>query len=321
MIDPALRMLKLLSLLQTRKSWPGAELAGRLEVSARTLRRDIERLREFGYIVSATRGTDGGYQLEPGADLPPLLLDDDEAVAIAVGLRTAANGAVTGIEETSVRVLAKLEQVLPARLRRQVNTLSTYTVSMSMPGPTVDADALTAIAQCCRDWERLCFDYRSRDEVNTTRNVEPNRLVCLGRRWYLVAWDVERHDWRTFRVDRMCDIRSSGARFAARELPATDAAEFVRNSMRSAPRRFDVVATVHATQDDIRARFAMRDAVVEPVDARSCRLTMSGDSLEWLAMSLGVLNFHFEVHQPPELIAYMAVLAERFANSTKSTSM
>lgn len=312
MIDPALRMLKLLSLLQTHKSWPGTQLAERLEVSPRTLRRDIERLREFGYIVSATRGTDGGYQLEPGADLPPLLLDDDEAVAIAVGLRTAANGAVSGIEETSVRVLTKLEQVLPARLRRQVNAVASYTVQVPLSGPTVDAEMLTAITQACRDWERLTFRYTKPDSEESDRNAEPHRLVAFGRRWYLVAWDVDRHDWRSFRVDRITEL-AVGNKFAPRELPAGDAAEFVKDSMRVAHRHFDVVASVHASAQDIRKQYGMRDARITQVGDDKCTVEFSGDSLEWIAMSLVFLGFEFEIHEPEELKECARAIAQRFS--------
>src|SRR4051794_14852220 len=209
MANTSARMLRLLSLLQTHRFWPGHELADRLEVSERTLRRDVDRLRELGYPVAASRGVAGGYQLRSGAAMPPLLLDDEEAVAIAVGLRTAAGGAVDGIEETSVRALTKVIQVMPPRLRRRVDALQAYTVpafwGQGRGGPTVDADALTVIAQACRDDERLRFGYTTRDGRETTRLVEPHRLVSLGRRWYLVAFDIERHDWRTFRVDRLTE--------------------------------------------------------------------------------------------------------------------
>src|SRR3954447_5276985 len=190
MSETSARLLKLLSLLQTRRDWPGEELARRLEVSCRTVRRDVERLRGLGYPAAAVRGPAGGYRLHAGPAMPPLLLDDDEAVAIAVGLRTAARASVTGIEETSVRALVKLEQVLPSHLRRRVNALQTATVTLATSGsPTVDPETLTAIAGACRDRERLRFDYRGRDGIESRRIVEPHTLVNLGRRWYLVAWD------------------------------------------------------------------------------------------------------------------------------------
>src|SRR5512141_2586239 len=208
------RMLQLLSLLQTHRHWPGTELAGRLEVSERTLRRDVERLRDLGYPVHAVRGVAGGYQLRAGAAMPPLLLDDEEAVAIVVGLRAAASGMVDGIEDTSVRALGKLVQVMPPRLRRRVDALQSHTVPAVFgsltSGPTIDADVLTTLAQACRDDERLTFGYRNRGGDATDRTVEPHRLVSVGRRWYLVAWDLTRHDWRSFRLDRMGEATMTG---------------------------------------------------------------------------------------------------------------
>src|SRR6476619_2562447 len=214
------RLLKLLSLLQTRRDWTGDELARRLEVSGRTIRRDIERLRELGYPVDALTGPSGGYRLHAGTAMPPLLLDDDEAVAIAVGLRTAARASVTGIEETSIRALVKLEQVLPSHLRRRVNALGAVTTTLSYEGgPTADPQVLTLLAAACRDRERLRFGYQAREGERSRREAEPHSLVNVGRRWYLVAWDCGRKDWRTFRVDRLTRPHASG-RFQPRELPA-----------------------------------------------------------------------------------------------------
>src|SRR6478672_8197075 len=181
------RLLELLSLLQGRREWPGAELANRLEVSGRTIRRDVERLRELGYPVESLTGPAGGYRLRAGTAMPPLLLDDEEAIAIAVGLRTAARASVTGIEETAVRALVKLEQILPARVRRRVAALGSATITLPVAGPTVDPQHLTVMAAACRDSERLRFAYRSRDGVESQREVEPDSVVNLGRRWYLVA--------------------------------------------------------------------------------------------------------------------------------------
>ena len=202
MSETSSRLLTLLSLLQARRDWPGAELAERLEVSGRTIRRDVERLRGLGYPVQALTGPAGGYRLRAGSAMPPLLLDEDEAVAIAVGLGTAARASVTGIEETAIRALVKLQQVLPEHLRRRVAALASATVARAPGGPTVDPEHLTTIAAACRDTEGLRFAYRSRDGTASRREVEPHALVNLGRRWYLVAWDRRRTDWRTFRVDR-----------------------------------------------------------------------------------------------------------------------
>src|SRR5438105_9262013 len=231
------RLLEMLSLLQGRRDWPGEELADRLEVSARTVRRDIERLRQLGYPVESLRGRAGGYRLRAGSAMPPLLLDDEEAVAIAVGLRTAARASVTGIEETAVRALVKLEQVLPSHLRRRVAALGSATITMPVGGPTVDPQHLTVIAGACRDSARLRFAYRSRDGTDSRREVEPHALVNLGPRWYLLAWDRTREDWRSFRVDRLARPASTGVRFTARRLPAKDAAAFLKESIIGAPNR------------------------------------------------------------------------------------
>jgi predicted DNA-binding transcriptional regulator YafY len=309
-------MLRLLSLLQTHRFWPGGELADRLEVSERTLRRDIDRLRELGYPVNASRGVAGGYQLQAGSALPPLLLDDEEAVAIAVGLRTAAGGAVDGIEETSLRALTKVVQVMPRRLRRRVEALGAYTVPAAWSGgPTVDALALTVIAQACRDDERLRFAYTARDGSQTRRLVEPHRLVSLGRRWYLVAWDVERHDWRTFRVDRLSDPESTGARFRQREVPTGDAAEFVRSQLASVPTRYRVVVRLQTAAADVE-RVVRHWGTVEPLDHDSCGLTMNVDSFEWPAFVLAVVGAEFEVVEPTELADYLRERGELFVRAT-----
>src|SRR5207248_10682 len=207
------RLLALLSLLQARRDWPGTKLADRLEVSARTVRRDIDRLRRLGYPVESLTGPAGGYRLRAGSAMPPLLLDDEEAIAIAVGLRTAARSNVTGIDETAVRALVKLEQVLPAHLRRRVSALGAATWTLPAGGPTVDPRHLTEIAAACRDHECLRFGYQRRDGTESRRDTEPHALVNQGRRWYLVAWDRAREDWRTFRVDRMTKPAATGARF------------------------------------------------------------------------------------------------------------
>ncbi|WP_449482531.1 helix-turn-helix transcriptional regulator [Streptomyces avidinii] len=232
MTDTPARLLTLLSLLQTPREWPGSELAERLRVSARTIRRDIDRLRELGYPVEATLGAEGGYRLVAGAAMPPLLLDDEETVAIAVGLRAGAGHAIEGVEEASVRALAKLEQVLPGRLRHRVSALQSATVALTRgDGASVDPRTLTAIASAVAGSERLRFAYLAGDGVASRRLVEPYRLVSTGSRWYLVAYDMERGDWRTFRVDRVSEPCATGARFAGRELPM-EAVEFVRRGVR-----------------------------------------------------------------------------------------
>ena len=316
--DPSSRMLRLLSLLQTHRFWPGAELADRLEVSQRTLRRDIDRLRELGYLVDATRGAAGGYRLQAGTDLPPLLLDDDEAVAIAVGLRTAAGSAVDGIEETSVRALAKLEQVLPRRLRRQVQALGSSTVPLTYRRDPVDAETLTTIAQACRDEERLQFDYTRRDGEGAGRSVEPHALVAHSGRWYLVAWDAHRGDWRTFRVDRIRAPRTSGARFHRRTLPGGDAAAFVRESIRQVPRSYTATLTVQAPAERVRETARWFGGTVEELDDARCTLTLRGDSIGWLGACVGLVEADYTLHEPPELAAWLDAFAERVGRARYS---
>jgi predicted DNA-binding transcriptional regulator YafY len=321
MLETSARLLRLLSLLQTRRDWSGAELAGRLEVDVRTVRRDVDKLRTLGYPVNATTGTAGGYRLGAGASLPPLLLDDEEAVAVAVGLRTAARGAVAGIEETSVRALAKLEQVLPSRLRHRVNALQTYTVAIpGGTGPTVDPAVLTVIASTCRDHERLRFDYRKHDGTESVRTVEPHRLVCWGKRWYLVAWDVERDHMRTYRVDRIRPRTPTGPRFTPRDLPDEQIAEYVERGVSEAGWRHRGRIRLHAPAEQILARINPSVGVVEVVDEQTCVLSTGSDSLEMMAIWISALGCDFEVESPPELVGHIEELAGRYARAAVSSS-
>ncbi|HEX2316030.1 MAG TPA: YafY family protein [Thermomonospora sp.] len=314
MANTSARMLRLLSLLQTHRYWPGGELADRLAVSERTLRRDIDRLRELGYPVRADRGVGGGYQLESGAAMPPLLLDDEEAVAIAVGLGTSAASAVGGVEEVAVRALAKVVQVMPPRLRRRVEALREYTVPAGpgRGGPAVDAVALTVIALGCRDSERLRFGYRARDGRETTRTVEPHRLVSRDRRWYLVAWDIERHDWRTFRVDRLTRPEPTGDRFRQRELPGGDAAAFLRTQIASLRTTTEVVVDVAAPAADVKRVVGGWGEVTGTGDG-ACRLVMNVDTLDWPVMVLASVDADFTVVRPVELTVRLREVAARFA--------
>ncbi|MGW3075014.1 helix-turn-helix transcriptional regulator [Kitasatospora sp. NPDC001132] len=312
MTDTPARLLSLLSLLQTPREWPGSELAERLGVSPRTIRRDIDRLRELGYPVRASMGADGGYRLVAGTAMPPLLLDDEEAVAIAVGLRAAAGHAVVGIEEASVRALGKLLQVLPGRLRHRVGTLNSATVPLlTGDGPTVDPEDLTVLARAVTARERLRFGYRAYDGAETKRQVEPERLVSVGRRWYLVGYDLDRSDWRLFRVDRVSGPATTGVRFTPRPLPAEDAAAYVAGKLRRPSPSGTVVATVHAPAERVGHSLRPGDAEVEPIDAHSCRLRSRSDSLEWTAMRLLSLDCAFEVHEPPALREHLRRLAAR----------
>src|SRR3954451_7929367 len=317
MIETSSRLLELLSLLQARRDWPGRELADRLEVSPRTIRRDVERLRELGYPVESLTGPNGGYQLRAGTAMPPLLLDDDEAIAIAVGLRTAAGASVSGIEETGVGALVKLEQVLPSHLRRRVRALQTSTTTLSWRGgePEADPQVLTLIAAACRDHERLRFTYRTRTDEERRREVEPHSLVNAGRRWYLPAWDCGRSDWRTFRLDRMSRPASTGVRFEPRRLPAKDPAAYVAQSLSSAPSRYEARVTVQAPAAELRSRRWL-GGTIEEIDADRSLLRTGDDNLDWLAMRIAMLGCEYEVHEPPELVEKLREVSERIVRAT-----
>jgi predicted DNA-binding transcriptional regulator YafY len=313
-MDPSARMLRLLSLLQTHRYWPGEELSERLSVSPRTLRRDIDRLRELGYTVDASRGVAGGYQLRAGASLPPLLLEDEEAVAIAVGLRTSAAGAVSGMEETSVQALTKVIALMPPRLRRRMDAVRSQTDNAAWGGgPVIDPDVLTTLAQACRDDELVRFGYTARDADPTERRVEPLRLVSLGRRWYLVAYDRDRQDWRSFRLDRIGEVTTTGQRYRPRELPAADAVAFVQSGIRRIPQRYDVRVRV-ATRAEVASRAVGQWGEVQEVDG-GCVLTMSVDSLSWPVMVLAQLEAEFTVESPVELRELVGRVADRFARA------
>lgn len=303
MANTSTRTLRLLSLLQNHRYWPGAELAERLGISPRTLRRDVDRLRELGYPVQAQRGVDGGYQLMPGAVLPPLLVDDEEAVALAVGLQLAAQGAVA---EASARALAKVSQVMPTRLRRQVEAVAAMIDSGTWDtwqASVIDPKIVACIALACRDAESVRFDYIAASSERTQRHVEPHRLVALGRRWYLVAYDLVRLDWRSFRLDRIVGSpQPTGTRFRPRELPAQDAAEFVRKNSVNVPAAVEVEAIIEAPAATIRERIG-RWATVEETSPVACRIRMTAppDDLGWSAFALGAARADFHVISPPEL--------------------
>jgi predicted DNA-binding transcriptional regulator YafY len=319
MANTSSRTLRLLSLLQTHRYWPGTDLAERLGVSLRNLRRDVDRLRELGYPVEANRGVDGGYQLAAGGVLPPLVIDDEEAVALTVGLQNAARSTVAGVAESSVRALAKVTQVMPARLRRRAEALRAMTVPVEWGGqqrPSVDADVLTTVALACRDTERLRFGYTAAGGDRTDRHVEPYRLVSVGHRWYLVAYDLVRHDWRSFRLDRLAAPHPTGARFRSRELPATDAAEFVRSRLVNVPRPYEVEALVDAPAATVRGRVGQW-STVEEVDETHCRLRMTSDSLFWPTLALGVVGADFHVVGPPELLDHLHEWGTRFTRAAR----
>lgn len=286
MTDPTARALRLLTLLQTHRFWSGPDLAERLDVSERTLRRDVDRLRELGYRVAAHPGAYGGYQLEGGDNLPPLLINDDEAVAIAVGLRTAAVQGVGDGEHTSLSAMAKLEQVLPRNLRRRVSALQQYTVPAVRAGAQVQADVLATLALGCRDHERLRFGYTSAHDVASRRLVEPHSLVPRERRWYLIAWDVDREDWRTFRIDRLNDLSPTGVRVEPRELTPEQAAEFVTMSAGSGPQRYNATVRMHATMDQVRNYFGVWSAGSTEGPDGTVDWPIGGNSMPEMLMAL-----------------------------------
>ena len=312
MTETSGRLLKLLSLLQTRRDWPGNELAQRLGVSGRTIRRDVERLRELGYPVDAVTGPAGGYRLHAGTAMPPLLLDDDEAVAIAVGLRTAAGASVAGIEETSIRALVKLEQVLPSHLRRRVNALGSVLATLPASGPMVDPQALTTIASACRDRERLRFAYRSREAQDTP----PPRRAAQPRQP------------RPALVPRRVGLRARGLAHVSRRPPRARGGDRARASSRArCPARTRRRSSPRACATRRRATRRASRSTPRPPSCRAARICgarssppartaastrTSDDSLDWLAMRIGMLGYEIEVHEPPELVERFAELAARF---------
>ncbi|WP_435972093.1 helix-turn-helix transcriptional regulator [Streptomyces sp. Qhu_M48] len=316
MQETSARLLRLLSLLQSHRDWSGTELAGRLGVTPRTVRRDVDRLRALGYPVHASAGV-AGYRLGAGTRLPPLLLDDEEAVAVAVSLRAAAGGTVAGIAETAVRALVKLEGVLPSHLRRRVQALQSMTVPLAQGGPTVAPDTLTAIAAACRDHETLRFHYRSHDSTRTSREAEPHRMVFSGRRWYLLAYDTERADWRTFRLDRLTLRTPNGPRFTPRHAPAPDLADYTSRALSTGPYRYQARFTVQAPSAEVQERMPATAATVTPRDARSCTVTAGAHSLDELALWMGLLAVPFTVHEPPELVELVRELVARLTAATR----
>ncbi len=312
--DARARLLSLLSLLQTPRLWPGSELAQRLGVSGRTVRRDIDRLRELGYPVHAEQGGLGGYRLTAGAAMPPLLLEDDEAVAVAIGLRAAATQAVAGADEAAVRALGKLLQVLPARLRRRVDALASSTVAhpFFLAADSVDPGTLVVTAATIAGHERLRFRYRDQD-----RHVEPRALVPAGGRWYLLAFDLDRDDWRTFRLDRVAQLAATGARAAARDVPGGDVAAFVASrTMQMAPTYpADLVIHTPAARVVDRLGGPPPGTLTDQPDG-TCRWLTPPDTAEWHALRLASIGLPFEVNGPTELAAHLRSTAALFRAAT-----
>ncbi len=312
MLGTSARLLRLLSLLQARRDWTSTELATRLGVTTRTIRNDMDRLRRLGYPVDARPGVAGGYRLGTHGALPPLLLDDEEAVAVAVGLRTAASGSIAGIEETSVRALAKLQQVLPSRLRHRISAFQSYTLPMPSHGPQVDPEVLTVIASACRDRERLRFDYRAHSGAASRRSVEPYRLVNDRRRWYLVAWDMDRDAWRTFRVDRIEPRTPTGPRFTPRALPPDrEIVAQVASGVGEATWRYRARVIVHAPAPYVRGRLPI-PVEVQSLGEDRCAFEPGSDHPELLALYLGMLDADFTIVDSPELVDALRKLTTRY---------
>ncbi|MER7014877.1 YafY family protein [Saccharopolyspora sp. NPDC000359] len=304
------RVLRLLALLQRRPSWTATELAAELGVTDRSVRRDVERLRALGYPVHATAGVGGGYQLGAGTRLPPLLLDDEEAIATAVSLRMASGGTVAGAGEAALRALAKLDQVMPPRLRAEVRAVHSATDTLVGPGTEIDADLLVTLARACRDSVRVRFRYAARSGERE-RAVEPVRMVATRHRWYLMAFDVDRDDWRTFRLDRMHDVTATTWHFHPREHP--DPAAYVQHATSEAPYQHLARVRLRATAAQVRDRVPPQVAKVEDAEDGWCTLTAGGNDLTWLAMHIAALGLETEVLEPPELRTTAQHLAEHLA--------
>lgn len=317
MLETSVRVLRLLSLLQDRRVWSGAELAERLDVTTRTVRNDVERLRTLGYRVDSSTGTTGGYRLAAGTSTPPLLLDDDEAVAVTVGLGIAAAGVVSGIEEPSARALAKVEQTLPPRLRQRVTALREGTVTALRTGPTVRPHTLTGLTDAIRDHEQVQFQYVDHDGRRTVRRVEPHRLVYTGRRWYLLGWDVGRDDWRNFRADRIEAALRAGTRFDPRQPPAGDAAEHVLGGTGSRAWPYPARVRLHGSLDAITERMTATSGVLHSQGEDIHILETGGSSLYGLAAFLVSLDVEFEVLEPVELRPTLQALAERLNRAAR----
>jgi predicted DNA-binding transcriptional regulator YafY len=319
MLETSARLLRLLSLLQARRDWTGTELATRLGVTTRTIRNDVERLRSLGYPIDARPGVTGGYRLGTHGAMPPLLLDDEEAVAVAVGLRTAASASIAGIEETSVRALAKLQQVLPPRLRHKVSAFQSSALPMPSRGPQVDPEVLTVIASACRDHEQLRFDYQAHSGAASQRSAEPYRLVNDRRRWYLVAWDTGRDGWRTFRVDRITPRTPPGPRFTPRSLPPErEIAAQVARGIGEATWRYRARVIVHAPAAYVRGRLPIPVAV-ESLGQDQCAFEAGSDHPEMLALYLGMLDADFMIVDSPELIDALRKLTRRYQRAIDSS--
>lgn len=304
------RLLRLLALLQRRPSWTGLELADRLGVDVRTVRRDVDRVRSLGYTVESSPGPTGGYRLGTGTEMPPLLLDESEAMAVAVLLGVSAGAALPGVERAALATLARVERLLPRRLQHQVTALRTAALLLARPNEPVPAAELAPLAEACAERQLVRFDYVARSGEPTTRRAEPYRLVCTVQRWYLVAFDLDRQDWRTFRVDRLANLAVTGHTFTRRRLE--DPEQLVRTALSSAPYRYRAEVLVALPPEELARRVAPNVGIVEPSGDESL-LRMGADSVAWLAGFLIEMDLPFEVLAPAELRAEVHDLGVRLA--------
>ncbi|TRY18709.1 YafY family transcriptional regulator [Tessaracoccus rhinocerotis] len=315
MSNPSGRLLELLSLLQARRDWPGDALAQRLEVSPRTVRRDVERLRDLGYPVQTTKGPAGGYRLAPGLDLPPMLFDDDQAVAVAVALQTASTG-LAGIQDAALRALATIRQVLPARLRHRVDALQVTALRHSGGAEEVDAEALLHIGAAIRDHETLRFDYAARDGGESMRRGEPYRMVARGSRWYALVWDLDRRDWRTFRVDRM-GLRTNGPRFVPRELSDEEVAAHFGAEREQPSWPVTGKVLMHDSARAVSRWLPPHQGSVTPVDEGSCVVELGSWSHGAMVAWLLLFETDFEVIEPEGLNEALADVGARVARASQ----
>jgi len=299
MLETSARLLQLLSLLQVRREWTGPALAERMGVTERTVRRDVGKLRSLGYPINASPGVAGGYQLGAGAQLPPLLLDDDEAVAVALGLSAVAASPVAGVAEASVRALTKLEQVLPGRLRPKFGMLRNAVTTLPGARAAVDPEILTSLSAAITDRRVVGFRYAKADGESSRRLAEPYGLVDARHRWYLVAWDLGREDWRTFRADRFGSVPVPRGRFTPRPLPGPDLAGYVHESIVRSPYRYDVVVRIDAPVQQVAEKVPPQVAELEDDGGRTV-LRAGFDSLEYPLIQLAGLGFAFEIIEPVE---------------------
>lgn len=313
------RVLELLTLLQSRRHWSGQELARRLEVSPRTLRRDVESLQDLGYPITTTRGTGGGYQLAPGGSLPPLVLNEDEAAAVVIALKEAATGTHPTEATAAVSALAKIVQVLPAKIRRRVDSLQRMA---TLPGPygtpaTVDTTVLTTFALAARDHETVIFDYTDSKGASTSRRVQPHHVVSLDQRLYLIAHDLDRADWRIFRIDRASNAQRTRQIFTPRPLPVEDPAEYVRSRLYEAWTIYEVNATVEASAEDVQERLGGWGKAT-PISGESCEVRIPTSDLDWATFALAGLHAPFTIHGPEEAITHAAAWGNRLTAASNT---